>query len=151
MNFFFQFSKKYICINLNWFAWPVLIHVKIWGKFPIWFSHVMVPINSHYENWVENWVKNWIGIRKPPNVGKNNPYLCVKHVLTNVGQLSFFCENQLISIITWCYENLINCLTYIIVWANENWPRYKVLNFSKLTQFLDGAILTCTIIINFHI
>jgi len=96
------------------------------------------------------WVKNWMGIQKPPNVGKNNPYLCVKHVLTNVGQFSFFCENQLISVITWCYENLINCLTYIFVWANENWRRYKVLNFAKLTQFLDGAILTCTIIINFH-
>ncbi len=33
-------------------------------------------------------------------------------VETNVGQFSFFCENQLVSILTLCYENLIGSLIY---------------------------------------
>jgi hypothetical protein len=43
-----------------------------------------------------------MGIQKPPNTNKNNLYLCVKHVLTNVGRFSFFGENQSIWIVTWC-------------------------------------------------
>ncbi len=45
-------------------------------------------------------------------------------VVTSVGWFSLFCENQLVPVLTSCYENLINSLIYFF-WAGENWSGYQ--------------------------
>lgn len=60
------FFKKKI-----WFSWLVFIHERTKGRFSIHFSHVMVSIGFHYENWLNNWVENWMTIWKLPNTRNN--------------------------------------------------------------------------------
>jgi hypothetical protein len=68
------------------------------------------------------------------------PVLASYWVLTRVGQFSFFCENCLILVLSWCYENLIGSLIYNFLEAGENRSGYQIFIFlkspgSQISQF----------------
>jgi hypothetical protein len=55
------------------------------------------------------------------------PVLASYWVLTSVGRFSlFFCENCPISVLSWCYKNLLDSLIYKFFWAGENWWGYQI-------------------------
>jgi hypothetical protein len=56
-------------------------------------------------------------------------------VMTNVGQFSFFCENQLILVLTLCYENLIGSHIYMSWWKST-----KFWNFLFFSNSLGSQI-----------
>jgi hypothetical protein len=64
--------------------------------------------------------------------------------------LSFFCENLLVSVLTSCYENLIDSLIYFFLLVRID-QVIKIFKFSTFTRFSNRAVLPYIIIDDFQI
>jgi hypothetical protein len=78
-------------------------------------------------------------------------WLAGQLVHTSVGRFSFFCENRLVLVLTFCYENLIGSLIYCFFLAIGTDQVIKILKYSKFTQFSIRAVLACIITLSFQI
>jgi len=80
--------------------------------------------------------------------------LCIGHEHNNLYDcwaIFIFLWNWSILVLTWCYENLIGFLIYIIFGLVRIDQSIKILNIAKLTRFSYMVILSYIIIIKFHI